>query len=92
MDRSLMDWTMTPAVAAERLMRELKNQFPQIRAKVLPQLFADEDIGVEIYAPKDIWQEVDMRAAELSLQIQLETGIFVLPFVYPMESESEKRR
>jgi hypothetical protein len=55
-------------------------------------LFADEDIGVEIYAPKDIWQEVDMRAAELSLQIQLETGIFVLPFVYPMESESEKRR
>ncbi|MFA0757010.1 MAG: hypothetical protein OXFUSZZB_001488 [Candidatus Fervidibacter sp.] len=92
MQESLKERITDHISAAEVLMAQIRSEFPGVVTKVRPQLLADEDIGVEIYAPKDIWQEVDMRAAELSLQIQLETGIFVLPFVYPMESESEKRR
>jgi|GEM_PF-1316898 hypothetical protein len=78
--------------AAEVLMAQIRSEFPRVVTKVRPQLLADEDIGVEIYAPKDIFEEVDIRAAELSLQIQLETGIFVLPFVYPLESTTERGR
>ncbi len=76
-----------PAIAAEVLVRQLKAKFPSIVTKVRPQLLADEDIGVEIHAPKEIWRQVDEEAAMLSLQIELETGFFVLPFVYPQESE-----
>ncbi len=77
----------SPAMAAEFLFAELKARFPQIQVKVVPQFFVDEDISVEIRAPKDIWRQVDEAATELSLQIELETGFFVLPFVYPQESK-----
>ncbi|MEZ8222282.1 hypothetical protein GG496_002452 [Candidatus Fervidibacteria bacterium JGI MDM2 JNZ-1-D12] len=76
-----------PAIAAEALIKQLKTKFPNITVKVRPELLADEDIGVEIHAPKEIWRQVDEEAAMLSLQIELETGFFVLPFVYPQESK-----
>ncbi|MCS7265427.1 MAG: hypothetical protein NZ805_11405 [Armatimonadetes bacterium] len=77
----------SPALAAEFLFAELKARFPQIQFKVIPQLFVDEDISVEIRAPKEICNQVEKLATELCLQIELETGFFVLPFVYPQESE-----
>ncbi|MCS7186079.1 MAG: hypothetical protein RMK89_03895 [Armatimonadota bacterium] len=77
----------SPAIAAEVLVAQLKAKFPSIVTKVRPELLADEDIGVEIRAPKDIWKRVGEEAAMLSLQIELETGFFVLPFVYPQESK-----
>ncbi len=89
MQQPLKERITDPIAAAEVLMAQIRLKFPNVVTKVRPQLLADEDIGVEIYVPKDIWKEVDMKAAELSLQIQMETGIFVLPFVYPMEDRSE---
>ena len=82
---SLKETVSTPALAAEAFSKMLRERFPNVKVRIAPRLYADEDISVDIFAPKEILREVDWFATELSMRIEDETGFFVLHFVRPLE-------
>lgn len=83
--RSLKEIVTDPATVAEAFSNMLREKFPQVKVKILPWTFEQEDVAVDIFAPRKIFDDVDRYALELSMRIEDETGFFVLHFVRPLE-------
>ena len=82
--------SITPAYAAEELIQRLKKKYPnRLEIKIVPQVFEEEDIGVDIYAPEEIVRDVSYEAHTISHEIMQETGIWVLPFVHTLRYGDE---
>ncbi len=79
--RPLKELVKPPASAVEAFLSLLRQRFPDLKAKILPLTYADEDIAVDLFVPEEIAEEVDIAATEISHQIEEETGFFVLHFI-----------
>ena len=73
-------------VAAEQMVDELKQLFPQAEILIQGETYGDaEDIVVKIFADEDDLLEISDRAHKASLEYELKTGYFIMPMVIPME-------
>lgn len=73
-------------MAAEQMMDELKELFPQAEILIQGETYSDaEDIIVKIFADEDDLLEISDQAHKVSLEYELKTGYFIMPMIIPME-------
>ncbi len=71
---------------ADEIIDVLRREFPDAEYLVNGQIYGEEDLDLEIYAPEDQLMEIDRRANELTFRYWEETGHDVLPMVAPKEA------
>jgi hypothetical protein len=73
-------------VAAEQMVGELKQLFPQAEILIQGETYGDaEDIVVKIFADEEDLLEISAKAHKASLEYELKTGYFIMPMVIPMK-------
>jgi hypothetical protein len=70
---------------AERIVEELREKFPEAEYLLNGEVYGEEDVDLEIYAPEAQVAALDREANEVTFRYWEETGYNVLPMVAPKE-------
>ncbi|MBI1924725.1 hypothetical protein HYR99_10780 [Candidatus Poribacteria bacterium] len=70
----------------EQMINELHGEFPHAEFLLEAETYSDEDAIIRIYAHENVLNPISDKASELSLQLELKTGYFILPLVNSIEA------
>jgi len=86
---------MTPPVKAQRkaledyaeeIMARIQEKYPQAICLMRDVTYGDEDLGLDIYVPRDEVSAVRRYAHEVAFNANVGTEWLILPSVAPLES------
>ena len=71
---------------AELIVTRIKERYPDAVCLISDEMYGDEDVDIEIYAPEEKLLEIERFAHEVALRETDGTDWFILPSVAPLES------
>ncbi len=69
----------------ESIARKIQRRYPQVVCLPSDQVYGDEDVDLDVYAPRDKLLEVERYAHKVALKETEHSGYFILPSVAPLE-------
>ena len=69
----------------EGIISQLQEKYPQTKILINGETYGEEDIDIDIFAPRDELIEIDRFACEITFKVWEETGHDILPMIAPME-------
>ncbi|MBI3923001.1 MAG: hypothetical protein HY318_16390 [Armatimonadetes bacterium] len=70
----------------EEIIARVREKYPQAICLMRDLTYGDEDLGMDIYVPREEVQEVRHYAHEVAFNATLGTEWLILPSVAPLES------
>jgi len=69
----------------EGIIAQLQEKYPHTKILINGETYGEEDIDIDIFAPREELLEIDRFACEITFKIWQETGYDILPMIAPME-------